>query len=79
MQHCHGVLQVPVTIDWRDLKDKFREAGESIVRAEINYDPAGNPKGTATVMYDNPAEAANAIGVLSLTLLAPYLSDYSIF
>ena len=57
---CPG--QLPYQAGWQDLKDLFRTAG-NIIRADINIGADGRPKGSGTVVFETPKDAAQAISV----------------
>ncbi|KAH8830971.1 hypothetical protein DL96DRAFT_1595036 [Flagelloscypha sp. PMI_526] len=53
---------LPYQAGWQDLKDLFRAAG-GIVRADINLDLNGRPKGSGTVVFENLKDAEQAISM----------------
>ncbi|KAJ7725951.1 hypothetical protein B0H16DRAFT_1593459 [Mycena metata] len=56
------VGNLPYQAGWQDLKDLFRVAG-NIVRADINLGADGRPKGSGTVVFETPKDAAAAISM----------------
>ncbi|RKO91210.1 hypothetical protein BDK51DRAFT_37530 [Blyttiomyces helicus] len=54
------VANLPYIVAWQDLKDLFRSAG-SVVRADIMEGADRRSKGVGTVVFETPAEAAQAI------------------
>lgn len=64
--------QLPYQAGWQDLKDLFRTAG-NIVRADINIGADGRPKGSGTVVFETPKDAAQAISKASSSIYSyPY-------
>lgn len=62
-------LQMSPNINWQDLKDLFRAAGE-VVRADINLDhTTGISKGTGVVVMSSKSEMDAAIGMFHVTLI----------
>ncbi|KAK2737237.1 hypothetical protein FQN57_000404 [Myotisia sp. PD_48] len=64
----HGSRQIyianlPYNVGWQDLKDLFRQATQhgTVVRADVHVDPAGRPKGSGIVAFENADDARNAI------------------
>lgn len=56
------VGNLPYQAGWQDLKDLFRAAG-NIIRADINIGADGRPKGSGTVVFETPKDAAQAISM----------------
>ncbi|KAJ6615115.1 hypothetical protein B0H10DRAFT_1801875 [Mycena sp. CBHHK59/15] len=56
------VGNLPYQAGWQDLKDLFRVAG-NIIRADINLGADGRPKGSGTVVFETPKDAAAAISM----------------
>ncbi|XP_065652187.1 myelin expression factor 2 [Hydra vulgaris] len=54
------IRNLPFSLRWQELKDKFREAGK-IVRADIMKMDDGRSKGCGTVTYETTAEANRAV------------------
>ncbi|RKO87041.1 hypothetical protein BDK51DRAFT_25509, partial [Blyttiomyces helicus] len=55
---------LPFTLQWQELKDIFREAGE-VVRADITVDPQGRSRGLGSVLMTTVDQAQNAIALLN--------------
>jgi RNA recognition motif-containing protein len=54
------VGNIPWRTSWQDLKDLFREAGE-VIRVDIPTASDGRSRGFATVLFETPEAAADAI------------------
>lgn len=57
------VLQLDYKVNWKKLKDVFKLAG-NVTRAEIWEDKEGKSRGMATVSFEHPWEAVQAICIL---------------
>ena len=58
-------LQLDYKVNWKKLKDVFKLAG-NVTRAEIWEDKEGKSRGMATVSFEHPWEAVQAICILAL-------------
>lgn len=58
------VRNLPFSVKWQDLKDKFREAGR-IVRADIKTNDDGRSKGCGTVTFESPDDANRAVSLFN--------------
>jgi len=56
------VRNLPFSIKWQDLKDKFRDAGP-IKRADVKTNEDGRSKGCGTVTFDCPEDANRAVSL----------------
>ncbi|CAG8607082.1 7549_t:CDS:10 [Paraglomus brasilianum] len=54
------VGNLPYSVGWQELKDLFRNAG-NIIRADILIGHDRRSKGSGTVLFETPIDAANAI------------------
>ncbi|CAG8823267.1 21852_t:CDS:2, partial [Racocetra persica] len=54
------VGNLPYSVGWQELKDLFRNAG-NIIRADILIGQDRRSKGSGTVLFETPGDAANAI------------------
>lgn len=58
------VRNLPFSIKWQDLKDKFRDAGR-ISRADVKLDDNNRSKGCGTVTFETHEEALRAISIFN--------------
>lgn len=58
-------LQLDYSVTWQKVKDVFKVAGK-VISVDLAKDRDGKSKGHALVQFSEPAEAINAIGMLSL-------------
>jgi len=58
------VRNLPFSVKWQDLKDKFREAGR-IVRADIKTNDDGRSKGCGTVTFESTDDANRAVSLFN--------------
>jgi len=58
------VRNLPFSVKWQELKDKFREAGR-IVRADIKTNDDGRSKGCGTVTFESPDDANRAVSLFN--------------
>ncbi|KAH8919852.1 hypothetical protein BT69DRAFT_1245971 [Atractiella rhizophila] len=54
------VGNLPFNVQWQDLKDLFRNAG-NILRADVTLGPDGRSRGFGTVLFGTPEDAQNAV------------------
>ncbi|WVF66329.1 hypothetical protein IAT40_001069 [Kwoniella sp. CBS 6097] len=54
------VSNLPLSMQWQDLKDLLRPAGH-IIRADVATDPDGRPRGFGTALFAAEAEATRAV------------------
>ncbi|WWD22840.1 hypothetical protein CI109_107334 [Kwoniella shandongensis] len=54
------VSNLPLSMQWQDLKDLLRPAG-TIIRADVATDPNGRPRGFGTALFAVEADAARAV------------------
>ncbi|WVO13530.1 hypothetical protein L204_101151 [Cryptococcus depauperatus] len=58
------VSNLPLSIQWQDLKDMLRPAG-TIIRADVATDASGKPRGFGTALFGNEADAARAVAMFN--------------
>lgn len=58
------VRNLPFSIKWQDLKDRFRDAGR-ILRADVKMDDKNRSKGCGTVTFETNDEALKAISLFN--------------
>jgi len=58
------VRNLPFSVKWQELKDKFREAGR-IVRADIKTNDDGRSKGCGTVTFESSDDANRAVSLFN--------------
>lgn len=58
------VRNLPFSLKWQDLKDRFRDAGR-IIRADIKQDDNNRSKGCGTVTFETADEAVKAISIFN--------------
>ncbi|WWC66945.1 uncharacterized protein I206_100852 [Kwoniella pini CBS 10737] len=54
------VSNLPLSIQWQDLKDLLRPAG-TIIRADVATDASGRPRGFGTALFASVEDAARAV------------------
>merc|ERR1719447_848501 len=54
------VRNLPFSLRWQDLKDKFRDAGH-VTRVDIKQNDDGRSKGCGTVTFEAPADAKRCV------------------
>merc|ERR1719348_144668 len=54
------VRNLPFSLRWQDLKDKFRDAGH-VTRVDIKQNDDGRSKGCGTVIFETPADAKRCV------------------
>ncbi|CAJ0632418.1 7491_t:CDS:2 [Entrophospora sp. SA101] len=62
-------MLLPYSVGWQELKDLFRNAG-NIIRADILVGQDRRSKGSGTVLFETPEDAANAISATTTSSLA---------
>ena len=60
---CLLFLQLAYSVTWKKLKDVFRMAG-NVTHADVFLDDQNKSRGMATVTFESPFEAVNAICIL---------------
>ncbi|WWC85695.1 uncharacterized protein L201_000561 [Kwoniella dendrophila CBS 6074] len=58
------VSNLPLSVQWQDLKDLLRPAG-TIIRADIATDASGKPRGFGTALFASEGDAAKAVSMLN--------------
>jgi len=58
------VRNLPFSLKWQDLKDRFRDAGR-ILRADVKMDDQNRSKGCGTVTFETHDEAQKAISIFN--------------
>ncbi|CAG8516575.1 3284_t:CDS:10 [Diversispora eburnea] len=62
LNRTERIMQLPYSVGWQELKDLFRNAG-NIIRADILVGQDRRSKGSGTVLFETPGDAANAISM----------------
>lgn len=58
------LFKLSFSTSWQDLKDLFRKGGR-VTHTDVDVDEETHrPKGSGLVIYDDPRDAAGAIGML---------------
>ncbi|WVR03278.1 hypothetical protein IAU60_000269 [Kwoniella sp. DSM 27419] len=58
------VSNLPLSMQWQDLKDLLRPAG-TIIRADVATDGNGRPRGFGTALFASEGDAARAVGMFN--------------
>ncbi|WRT63540.1 uncharacterized protein IL334_000445 [Kwoniella shivajii] len=58
------VSNLPLSVQWQDLKDLLRPAG-TIIRADVATDANGRPRGFGTALFVHEADAARAVAMFN--------------
>ncbi|KAG8822736.1 hypothetical protein FRC19_005354 [Serendipita sp. 401] len=56
------VGNLPYRVRWQDLKDLFRKAGGTVLRADVSLGPDNRSRGYGTVLLASAEDAGRAIG-----------------